>query len=456
MKAYIRKKLKKKRRSGWYRYYLEVLLTARENGVVLTKHDLPRYRVYDPHKIGFSKPAFGPILDLIAKRENAFSVITSNDLPEDGIFEVPHIFSLTENEVESNRFIKSLFYALYYDNFKNIIIDYKKCQRIDIDACVCMDIILREFQHYILKCRKKGYRIKIDKIVPLNFNSPSISKVLFSIGSFKVLKNFEVKFPDIIPFHLMVGDNESKSKGKDKEVEVTKMVDYIVECLDKMGHNLTWQAENHLSKVIGEILINAAEHSGSPCRYAIGYFQQTQENHNHVGVFNLTILSFGRTIYENFKNEDAKDLDVVKQMAELSKRYTDGNLFRLKSFEEETLWTLYALQEGVTSVKDKKRGNGSIQFIENFFNLKGDMSHDNQSRLVVLSGNCKIIFDGKYQIKEKTHGENTFKLMTFNESGSLEDKPDEKYVTFADNFFPGTMIATKIYINFKSVEKEVV
>ena len=79
-------------------------------------------------------------------------------------------------------------------------------------------------------------------------------------------------------------------------------------------------------------------------------------------------------------------------MTELSSKYTNRGWFKKAKFEEETLWTLYALQDGVTSMP-KKRGNGSIQYIENFFKLKGDMVHDNISKLVIISGNTSNTYN---------------------------------------------------------------
>lgn len=456
MKKSIRKKRIEKKKAGWYRYYLAVIINAKQKGIVLKKDDLPKFKIYDYNKVHISKPEISATLKFIIENPLSFAELTINDLPDEGYFYIPKIFSLSENPTETFNFLKQIFLSLYYDKYSRVVIDYKYCIYMDVDASVCMDVLLREFILFFDKCRRKGCQIKITEITPKNFEKDEIKKILFSIGSFKVLKNIELKFNGIITFPLLIGDNASKSKGSDKEVEVTKMVDYIINCLRKLNHILTWQAEDQLSKVIGEILINAGEHSHGPFRYSIGYFEENHNADTHVGVFRMTIFSFGNTIYQNFKNDNVKDLEVVKQMTELSNNYTVGNLFRFKSFEEETLWTLYALQEGVTSVKDKKRGNGSIQFIENFFSLKGNMEPDNMSSLVILSGNTRILFDGKYQIKELDRNGSTYKVMTFNKSGRFEDRPDEKYVTFADNFFPGTMIAAKININFNSIEKEVV
>lgn len=401
------------------------------------------------------KPELGDNINFLAKKRNAFSR-NMNQLPANGVLQVPRIFSFTDNQAESFLFLKQLFMALYQDRHESIELDYKHCIRIDVDASACIDVILSEFVDYYRRCQRANFPFMCKRIQPTNFDHEEVKKVLFSIGAFKTIAGVNIPFTDIEPFPLVKGDNFSKRKGRDKELEVTHMVDYIIKCLTRMNRTLTWEAEDDLSKVIGEVLINAAEHSGQKYRYAIGYFQETRNDLEHLGIFNLTIFGFGNTIYENFKKPSSKDLEVVGRMGELSKNYTSRNWFKNSKFEEETLWTLYSLQEGVTSIRDKKRGNGSIRFIESFFRLKGDMSHDQSSSLTIISGNTRIQFDGKYDIKEVSRGKegNKYKMMTFNESGNIEDKPDQKYCNFVDNFFPGTMIAAKISITFKNTEQE--
>jgi hypothetical protein len=143
------------------------------------------------------------------------------------------------------------------------------------------------------------------------------------------------------------------------------------------------------------------------------------------------------------------------EMKELSSNYTKKGLFSKAEFEEQTLWTLYALQEGVTSKADWKRGNGSIRFIDSFFSLKGDNEKDNISYLSIVSGNTRITFDGTYRLIDKIKGKNNrkYKMMTFNENGDIENKPDKKYVIFAENYFPGTIISAKICIKEINTEQ---
>ena len=82
------------------------------------------------------------------------------------------------------------------------------------------------------------------------------------------------------------------------------------------------------------------------------------------------------------------------------------------------------------------------------------MQNDHLSFLTILSGNTRITFDGKYEIVEKQRGADLkpFKMITFNESGEIEEKPDSDCVSFTNNFFPGTLITARICINFNNIE----
>jgi hypothetical protein len=202
-------------------------------------------------------------------------------------------------------------------------------------------------------------------------------------------------------------------------------------------------------------MANAQEHSTTKHRYSIGYFQEEDNHEGHVGVINLVILNFGDSIYKKFKNPDCPNKKVVKQMEDLSSSYTSKGWWGKADFKEETLWTLYSLQEGVTS-SIEKRGSGTVTFIEHFFNLKGDSDFDSVSRLDILSGHARIVFDGTFRIVEKERGseKTNFKMITFNASGDIEELPDKAFVKHSDNYFPGTIIVAKILIKDQNIQPE--
>lgn len=374
----------------------------------------------------------------------------------DGDFLVPAEFSIIDFPKESYRFIQEVTAALILQKYQIININYKNCIRADLGAQVLLDIILKDIITFFKTLRQiKPKYAQVKEINGTNFKNDAIKKLLFSVGSPAIHMNKTVYFKDIIPYKLCIHDRESHIDPikiiEKKDIDTTTLVDYVIECLKRLNKKLTPEKLDNLCVVISEILINAEEHSSTKYRFSIGYFHEIQEDGKHYGVFRLAILNFGNTIYEKFKAPGCPNTNIVTKMKILSDSYNKRNIFFQKQFEEETLWTLYSLQEGVTTVapdKYRKRGNGSIQFIESFFNIKGEEENiDEISRLAILSGNTSIIFDGKYKIHEKVSNGEKFKYMTFNNSQNIEEKPDPKYVKFVEDYFPGTIISAKILFN---------
>lgn len=449
--------LKTKKRKGKIR--------IKKSGNKKYKHDIKKHSIskggkYNKKKFNSNwraknprppKPEYSDKIKYLLSVPELFSPTTLSWF-DDGKLIIPECFSLIENSRESFDFLKKLLVTLHVNKVEKIILDYSACQRIDVDASICMDIILAEFIMFFKKCTYLGYGddISIKSIEPINFeDKENIKKVLFSIGAYRNIRGFKIDYPDIIDLPVIVNDNQSEDVWSKSEVDLTNIVEYIKKCLIRLNRELTIDAEIEFYKVIGEIMSNALEHSTTPFSYAIGFFQETHNDDEHFGIFNLSIFNLGETIYQTFKSERCQNKKAVLEMNALSEDFTKNGFFKKASFEEETLWTLYSLQEGITS-KPKKRGNGSIQFIENFFKLKGDMLKDNISSMVIVSGNVRIVFDGTYQIIEKVkEGSNKqYKFITFNESGEINDEPNKKFVTFAPNFFPGTLISARILIKF--------
>lgn len=321
---------------------------------------------------------------------------------------LPKTFCLNTNINNSLSFIYLFISNVIADNFARIIIDYKRCKEIDISAQICFDSLFLDTLNF-LKKRKKFYKTSpfVKKIRAENMIEKNVNKILFSIGSPSLISNKKYSFDDIIPYHLCIHnkENESLKNSKRKEIDTTKLVEHVIESLGLINKELSGDAIDDLSTVIGEILINAEEHSTLNQRYSTGYFQKIDENSDNkvYGVYHLAILNFGKSIYEIFKDPKCKNIINVEKMRNLSERYTKRGFFN-KTFPEESLWTLYSLQDGITSTSPsefKKRGNGSIRFIESFFNLRSKSSKDSESRLNIISGYTNIIFDGKYEIENK-------------------------------------------------------
>jgi hypothetical protein len=373
-----------------------------------------------------------------------------------GRIEIPSYFSILDNPNESYTALRQLIAALLLENNTQVILNYENCKNIELSTQVLLDIILIEFVSFKKKCTSihRQKRKLFPRIGHENLNDPNLQKFIFSVGSPVNLGIKQMDFPDTVKYKLRVHNNRKEKdenrRMAQKELDVSEMADYVIDSLQKMNKRLTPEKRDDLCTVIGEILINAEEHSTTQHRFSIGYFKEEMKDGNHYGLFRLVILNFGKTIYEKFKSEDCPNQDIVGRMNDLSKKYIKKLWFLPGKFEEESLWTLYALQEGITSVSQDsyKRGNGSIRFIDSFFNIKGSQQTDALSRMSIVSGKTRIIFNGKYCITDKTNSNGeTFKVMTFNDSGNIEDKPDTDCVICSENYFPGTMISAKLLLN---------
>ena len=448
-KRRLRSKQKAKKRRSQKQQYEQIISKSK----IKLLSDVELFAMYLPPNLKY----------LISDSSSLFSIDKLRKIKPNlhGTFVVPEDFSILDSPQESYRFIQEITASLIFRSNTIVTIDYSRCTKLELSTQVLLDIILKEAIEYynIIKQVNIKYS-KVKQINGTNFNNEDIKKLLFSVGSHAIHIQNKREYSDIISYELCVHDREKNSDPvkiiEQKDVDTTRLVDYVVACLKRINKKLTPEKIEDLCIVISEMLINAEEHSSTKYRYSIGYFHEKIENGKHYGVFRLTILNFGKTIYQKFIDPMCPNFEVVKKMKRLSENYLAKKYFFEKGFEEESLWTLYSLQEGVTSVapeKYKKRGNGSIQFIESFFNFKDEDEHfQESSKMTILSGNTSIVFDGKYKIFEKHVNGETFKYMTFNKSKDIEEKPDNKYVKFVDDYFPGTLISTQILFNDKTYE----
>lgn len=381
-----------------------------------------------------------------------------------GVIPVPKHFSIFDNPNESYQMLRKLIFALLYTNYKHVILDYKNCDTIDLCSQILLDIIFKESHKFVTKIGniygRKTANLFPEGIGGKNIDNERVQKMLFSVGSPANVAGRDITFPNTKKCKLCV---HSKTSGRNaevimayKDIATTELADYVIECLRSVNKELTPERLDDLCIVIGETLINAEEHSTTGYRYSVGYFDEMEEDNKHFGIFRLVILNFGHTIYEKFKDKDCPNQEFVAQMKSLSEQYTKSNFFVKREFEEESLWTLYALQQGVTSVSTDEytqRGNGSINFIKSFFNLKGDGEMDNVSRLRIASGRTRIIFDGAYKIQPRVINGESFEVMTFNKENDIRYKPDKNYVYGTDYYFPGTAISVKIMLNDDDIKQ---
>lgn len=381
---------------------------------------------------------------------------------------VPENFSIVEQPKESYDVIKKICSCFYHQCCLELILDYDSCRYTDLLTQVFLDAVLMDIDRFLKICHRPQYRrykiiknnIRLNTIGGKNYND-SILRMINSVGSPANIINRRVEFPDVIPFRLIrydgIDSTDERRLGQ-KEHDTTLLIDYINDCLSRVHKELTKTACDNLGYVVGETLINAEQHSTLKYRYVIGYFEEnTNKDSGHFGLFNLVIMNFGKTIYEKFKypaEGEAINEESVREMEKLSGQFKWKKLFN-DDLTEETLWTLYSLQRGVSCIPAslEKRGNGTIKFIESFFKIKGNPGVDNISHMYLLSGSTRIDFDGTYRVQTDEKGKSLGRI-TFNDSGSFQDKPNNKYVKHVDSYFPGTAIFVKLLIDDNDIKDE--
>lgn len=374
---------------------------------------------------------------------------------------LPKVFSILENPEASYNAIKEIIDVLICQKYEEVWIDYQETSSSDLLTQAFLDTILRDWDRFWTDCLKAGLNqfMRVRSFGGRNYFNDSIARMVNSVGSPAIILKRKQVYPDLIPFNLRYFNKAEESQrqlGAGDEGDITLLMEYVNECLTKFGKELTRPALDALGTVLGETVINASEHSTLKSRYLIGYFDyNTKGNKQSHGLLHLVILNYGQSVYEKFKYPTPGTVVneiCIRQMQELSDSYTKRGLFSINKFKESTLWTLYALQQGVTIIPNANRGNGTVQFIEKFFNLReGD--NENESRMYLLSGNTVIEFDGTYKIVNIVEGQNNRAIMAFNQQGNLRDKPDERYVRYTEHFFPGTAIYARISLN-KNILKD--
>lgn len=372
-----------------------------------------------------------------------------------GRIRIPANFSVTDNPKESYETLQRIISSLFLEKYDTLIFDYNECHNVELGTQVIQDIILKDYTEFLNWLNRKNKRLLPEFTRTFraeHIYDESVSKMSFSVGSPVNLKIRELSYDDVEKSKLRINDEKSFAKLKrtreeETELEITSLGEYVVNSLLKVNRVLTDDEIESLYDVIGEALVNADDHSTTKYRFSIGYFEKRIIENKEVGVFQLAILNLGRTIYQKFHDPDCPNQKHVERMKQLSDKYTQRQWLMPKKFEEETLWTLYALQDGVTSKKEK-RGSGTISIIESFFKIKGNDNSDSLSRMMFVSGSACINFDGTYKIqkKEDENGKQ-MSVMTFNKSGNIEDKPDNKYVYCNDSFFPGTLLSVTLLFN---------
>ncbi len=173
----------------------------------------------------------------------------------------------------------------------------------------------------------------------------------------------------------------------------------------------------------------------------------------------LTFLTLGNTIYEGISKESTEETKWrLEKLFARHKGQISGNWTR------EMIATVFSLQEGVSRLRDSKldghssRGNGTINMMS-LLNRIGLTEKGEVPELSITSGNTQILLNKKYRLSkhrftdDKIFGNKELNIIAFNDTNDIYKKADPDSVYHIKQFFPGTAISIRFYMDSRYMER---
>ncbi len=246
-------------------------------------------------------------------------------------------------------------------------------------------------------------------------------------------------------FELVRGSKSAPLASGRKEIVSSNLAAYFANCMRKSGFQLKEQAKMLLTSIVSEVLDNAELHGNADgFWYVIGYFNPDASNAIDSSC-HIVLFNFGDSLNKSLRRSP----ELKKTLAEMAKGRAGTFGPKRQIQNEETLWTLYGLQEGVSRLSNEPgevgRGGGTVDMI-NFFD---ELSAGDQ-RLCIVSGEAYILIDGSYRPSKDRNNDT---VLAFNADNDLEKAPDPRCVYALAERFPGTLISLRFPFNKEHLER---
>lgn len=354
-------------------------------------------------------------------------------------FVVPKTFSFLDNLEESLDALADLGLRLASDFTTSVYIDHSICDQLDLCASGVLDVLLIRAHRY----RKS----RIQRAGQYSSNA-KVNLLLRSIGLLANISHSDANLPhDVMKpfelFRLSIGHRSDPAKSTETEHVSGELVDFLNKCVLRLGYELLPDWKANLAGMISETLDNAEQHAFRDSEwYVIAYFEQRFVG-DIGGDCHLVLFNFGDSIYQSLRRSTTPK-PLRERIEALAKHHRNLNFFghNRSKWTEETLWTLYALQQGVSRFKgnpgSEDRGNGTVKMIEAIGQLCAG-----GRKVVLVSGSTCIEFDGRFTMKDESVDGDFQKIIAFNESNSLLSPPDPKAVRGLRGFFPGVLLSVR-------------
>lgn len=365
-------------------------------------------------------------------------------------------FSLDSDYAETIEKIRDIVYSMWINAGSTIEIDFSDCNFVDQSALFLLQILRFEFQEEFENLSRRltvlDPRIKVSFIESKDSN---VNLHLFLCGliSTVILKN---SIEPIESLGYLKGSRQQKAYLENKKgLNASKIVNYINRCLIRNGFELNSTGMSDITNLIGEILNNAEDHSPFNTYYVTANYHHENDNDSDtltVGELNLSFLNFGFSIYEGLEDNKTQNTQVYKFLNDGYNSVITQNT----SFSKENLFTLYALQDGISRLKfeDQSRGTGTMKFIRCFFSIGDyqDPQGEKNPHLSILSGKTRLVCDKQHEPFLKS---NKY-FVSLNKEKNLLLPPERSHLKDLQYAFPGTMLSVKVFLNNEHIKKKFV
>lgn len=349
--------------------------------------------------------------------------------------EIPETFSFIENPEETLEFIDHLSAILDNRRNRSLFIDHSRCKQLDLCASLVMDTVI-EHRRRSATLGMAG-KFSADERVNILLRASGLLERIHHPSSV-LPPEIEAK---VKKSPLFSGFSKYSEKSPHCDRAATELTQYFSTCLEQAGGTLSRPGQNKLSTLIGEAITNAEEHARGKW-YAKAHYDRLRPGEQEGGACHIVLVNFSETtIFSSFMSPRASAETFDRMRAYAGKHLGLG--FRGKPFDEEALCTLYALQEGISSLPER-RGTGTTNLIDFFLQLAGK-----NPKMCVLSGRSLILFDGKYSLRPEPFEGGDRQVIAFNRENSLERPPDGDYVRTLSKPFVGTLISLKFNLKEK-------
>jgi len=324
-----------------------------------------------------------------------------------------------------------------------VFMDQRACTQIDFDAESLLAALALE--------ARKQHRTAFAGYVPTD---PAAREISMATGLPHVLGDVPPA-PDYFHiFDLYCGHKRvltSPFEATDKERISTKVVEYINRCLMHYDHELTDDAKCRLGNMVGEVLANCEDHSATSTWWIAAYLRRSHP----IGDCRFTIFNFGRTIAASL-TDLPEDALLRQDIERLVKRHRMQGLFS-PSWTEENLWTLYALQGGVSRHNREHdrvgdRGQGTADMIQFFQELGQAGDGSVRPTMAIVSGSTHIRLDGRFPLTDRLENGKRVRLLALNDDNDISKPPAKGIVRTLKSYFPGTLIAGRFFLDKRHLQ----